>query len=146
MVNNQNTCDFRMFMANGSNYLSAILTFFRGVDNIGHAIVLDDSMEIVERYRTPNTLVPFNMHEFKVIHDGTRALHIVQRTVLADVTDVEATTMTAGLVTNMGIREFDLMTDETIFEYWLHEDVPYSHSNVPVTRLNGPYPESWDWM
>lgn len=143
--------DFRMYEADGSMFLSAILSFYPDVDPIGHAIILDSSMQIQKRVHTPNTMVPFNMHEFMVIDDGKKAMHVVQKVELADVWYLgehlrEFKGLRSGLVINMGIREFDLRTGETDFIWWAQDHIDLTASSYAPRSLNGPYPNGWDWM
>lgn len=87
------------------------------------------------------------MHEFKVIEEGHRALQIFAKTELADTTDVTDTEMNAGLIYNMGVREFDLNTSETIFEWWAYPSISLGYSNAQTPKnLRGPFPDGWDWM
>ncbi|EME38173.1 hypothetical protein DOTSEDRAFT_57685 [Dothistroma septosporum NZE10] len=146
VVGNQNTCDFRVFTANGSDYLSAIVTHWPSVDPIGHGIILDGSMQIKQRLDTPNTLTPFNMHEFNVLDDGKTGMHIVQKVEVADVSHLDANGQQSGLVINMGIREFDLHTNKTIFMWWAQDYVNLNASSFPPRFLNGPFPNGWDWL
>lgn len=136
-----------MFEANETTYLSAILTPYHPKDPSGHAIVLDSSMEITQRHDTPNALVPFNMHEFLVIGNGKTAMHIVQKSQLMDIAHLpESRGLKTGLVVDMGIREFDLITGETIFQWWAGDHINLNASTFPVRSLNGPFPNAWDWM
>lgn len=147
MFRNQNTCDFRTFSANGTNYLSAILTISDGLDSKGRAVILDESLQVIATHRVPDTHAPFNMHEFKVIEDGTKAVHLMTRTDVADITDIEDTALNAGLIVNMAAREFNLASGKTTFEWWMHPSISLNHSNAQVAKkFRGPFPEGWDWM
>lgn len=147
VVKNQNTCDFRAWTsANGTQYVSAILSFYHGVDPVGRAVIFDDSLNLVQTVRTPHNMVPFNMHEFHVINEGRSALHIVQKTELADVTGLELGVAKAGLVVNMGIREVDLETGEELFIWWAQDHIGLNASYFPSYKLSGPYPDGWDWL
>ncbi|KAK4505517.1 hypothetical protein PRZ48_003480 [Zasmidium cellare] len=144
---NQNTCDFRVFEANDTTFLSAILTPYHPKDPTGHAIIFDSSMQITQRHHTPNALVPFNMHEFNVIHNGKTAMHIIQKSQLMDVSHLKDNPgIKSGLVVDMGIREFDLVTGETTFKWWAGDHVNLNASTYPVRNLNGPFPNAWDWI
>lgn len=148
LVGNQNTCDFRVFNANGSDFLSAILTPYPSVDSVGHAIILDDSFQLVQTVDTPKNLPPFNMHEFNVLDEGKTAIHIVQRTELADIEhlpDVPNNAKT-GLVVNMGIRELDLATSQDKFMWLTSDHINLNASGFAPRNLNGPWPNGWDYM
>lgn len=147
VVKNQNTCDFRAWTsANGTQYISAILSMYPSVDPVGRAVIFDDSLSLVQTVHTPYNLVPFNMHEFHVIDGGRSALHIVQKTELGDISHLGMGKAKAGLVVNMGIREVDLHTGKVNFLWWAQDHINLNASFHPKYKIQGPYPDGWDWM
>lgn len=136
-----------MFTANGSMFLSSILSFYPAVDAVGHGVILDSSMQIRQRLHTPHTLVPFNMHEFAVMNDGKTAMHIVQKVELADMSHLSTVNgAKSGLVVNMGIREFEVETGRDMFIWWAQDHMNLDASVYAPRHINGPYPNGWDWM
>lgn len=132
---------------NGRNYLSAILTHSNGIDPTGRAVILNDALQVAAVHQVPAMYAPFNMHEFKVIENGAKALQLITRTDVADIRDVSDTELKAGLIVNMAAREVDLATDETTFEWWVHPTIGLNESNAEnVKRFRGPFPDGWDWL
>lgn len=90
--------------------MSAVFSHYPAKDFVGRGVIFDDSMQIVQEVRPPNTMIPFNMHEFYVLNNGATAMHIVQRVELADIAHLKLEKqfegMTAGLVANMGTASF----------------------------------------
>ena len=87
------------------------------------------------------------MHEFNVLDDGQTAVHIVQRTELADITHLpDVPNVDTGLVVHLGIREFDLATSQDKFMWWTSDHINLNASGFPPRNLNGPWPNGWDYM
>ena len=151
--------------------MSAIFSYYPAKDFVGRGVIFDDSMQIVQEVRPPNTMIPFNMHEFYVLDNGATAMHIVQRVELADVAHLNLENqfegMTAGLVANMGtafsrnyrclkqlltklmfagIQEVDLHSGEAVFSWWASDHINLNTSTFPPRHLDGPYPNGWDWL
>lgn len=136
-----------MFEANGTQFLSAILHANRQFDPPGQGIIMDNSYQIVQRHFPPPTMQPFNMHEFLVLENGTKALLMTQRPELQELVGLEGADLRAGLILNMAAREIDLRNGNVDFEWWMYPDVPLSHSNTGLTiNVKGPFPNAWDFL
>lgn len=143
---NQNTCDFRAWNFNGTDYLSAI--FYKNhKDPVGRGIVLSKSYQKVSEQTVSSELAGMNMHEFNLVNNGTAAIYIIFRAEMVNVTSVSAS-LTHGWITNMGFREIDVRTGDVLFEWWAHPKVSLEESNVAVNHneLTGPFPNSWNWF
>lgn len=141
MVRNQNTCDFRVFAYNNSNFMSAILYSY-GNDTKGHGIIMDDSYSIVNTIHAPPAVNVFNMHELNVVDGGSHALHFISRPLYVDATDLAIDTE-AGWITNLGFREVDLASGTTLFEWWAHDQIGLAESRVAVEGLKS---GGWNWL
>ena len=107
---------------------------------------MNSSFAAIDELFVPNTMAVFNMHEFRVV-DGYRALHVPQRTTVMDLEPLTKDYgLQVGLVTDTGLRETDLRTNEIIFDWWPADHISLDDSNGKVSQLNGPYPAGWDWM
>ena len=144
MVQNRNTFDFRVAIVNGSRQLSGLF-FVYGEDSKGFGFILDNSYSMTTKVYPPPASTQFNMHEFKVLGNGCRALHFMVRPKFADVTalDIE---VEEGWIADVGFREVDISSRATLFEWWALDHISPAESTVGATDLAGPTPTSWNWL
>lgn len=103
----------------------------------GMAILINNQYELVNTtlplFNTPE----FNIHEYKIIDDGTSVLTLYTKPVLVNET----------WIMDDGIAEIDLNTGATLFRWSSLDHVPLHSSNFHL-----PKPEStterrgWDWL
>ncbi|KAH9840428.1 arylsulfotransferase protein, partial [Teratosphaeria destructans] len=134
MLKNRNTCDFRPFDNNGTNYLSMIVHGYP-TDSLRHGLVLDNSYRMTQEIDTGTHQYPFNMHELQIQSNGidehSTALYILNRRAQHDVTSLGIENVTSGWVGDTGFREVDLTTGA---------------STGARDGLDGPPPKSWNWF
>lgn len=94
----------------------------------------------------PEETPDFNMHELNVIDDGSSALHFMDRSEYVEVSELGIDGIKQGWILDTGIREMDVKTGKTKFEWWASKHVAVSESSVKVDRLENPYPLSWNWL
>lgn len=142
---NRVACDFRVLQANGTSFLSAIMLPADPNDLSAHAMIMDNSYSVAKRFFVqPGTHPSFNMHEFMLVDQGSRVLHISSRPRYVDMSEVLNGTA-SGWIVDLGIHEVDLATGEVTFEWWSSDHIDLSESSAPVSRdttANNP----WDWM
>lgn len=127
--------------------MSAILFGDVGLDDPkGHAVILDNTFNVVDEVFVPNIQTAFNMHEFKML-GNRRACYVAIRTVNADFEALEKDYGgVSGLIADTGIQEVDLNTKRILFEWWPSDHISLDDSTVAVSRTRGPWPGGWDWM
>lgn len=106
---------------------------------------MDNSYRITAEIHAPKLVPVFNMHELNIIEDGKKGLAILGKAEFADIS-VLGLDIDVGWVLNLGFREFDIATGETLFEWWAMDHVPLDHSNVKIENINGPHPRGWNWL
>lgn len=122
MFGNQNACDFRAWMFDDTNYLSAILTTYIGTsDSKGHGIILDSSYNITKPVYAPPDSTAFDMHEFILLGNGKTAVHLLQKP-RNEKALLPAGDARSGWYMDNGFREVDIATGDTIFEWWAGHD------------------------
>ncbi|KAK5714201.1 hypothetical protein LTR15_011109 [Elasticomyces elasticus] len=147
--------DFRpMQTKNGSFVLSGIQVGLKADDvdaygdgvTRGQGLVLNDAYEQRTVVSGPAEMHSFNMHELKIVDGGQSALHILWKPEYIDVSELGLPDRKAGWVGNMGFREVDLESGNTVFEWWSLDHVPLQESSWPVSKLEGPAPTAWDYF
>lgn len=147
--------DFRpMQTKNGSFVLSGIQVGLKADDvdaygdgvTRGQGLVLNDAYEQRTVVSGPAEMHSFNMHELKIVDGGQSALHILWKPEYIDVSELGLPDRKAGWVGNMGFREVDLESGNTVFEWWSLDHVPLQESSWPVSKLEGPAPTAWDYL
>lgn len=143
------TFDFRVARHNGSEYL----TFLAGEDlhefispgGSGHFLDTSYNYHGHPVYQ-PNGRGIMNMHEFRTIGDGKRALTVTHESKFFNVNDGSPMYDMQMFVGNNGFSELDLATGETVFSWWAldHVHIFETESGQPV---NAGTPESpWDFF
>lgn len=152
-VQNQNTCDLRVWNFNGAQYLSGILSSYPGGnDRKGHGFVMNSSYQITQEVHTSSTINAFNMHELNLVEDGTKALYLLYEPMRIDLEELQSDNpdlgFEVGWVADMGFREVDLATGNVEFEWWASRSmhVSLTESEVAIKDLNGPWPRAWNWL
>ncbi len=143
-VRNQNTCDFRVSTINGTSVLSMIL--YQWGKEKGHGLLLDGSYSKVQRIDTRFVEPGMNMHELNIMDNGRSALIFLYKPARVDVRGVAHDDSETGWISDMGFREFDLASGDTIFEWWASPHISVEESTTRPTQLEGPYPQGWDWF
>ena len=146
-MRNQNTCDFRAWNFNDTYYLSGLLTRSPDHEWQGHGFLMDNSYHMTKQIRVPSPVRHMNMHEFNIVEGGRTALHVMSKPILVDATELDLE-VDSGWVLDMGFREIDLDTEETLFTWWAKEDehVNLVESNVMVEHIDQNFPSSWDYL
>ena len=145
---NRVACDFRAFTANGTTFISTILTA-NNKDGKGRGIVLDSAYETVQQLEVLPGMSSLNMHELTYVNDGSRALYIVNRPLyvgLATVLLDAGASTDSGWILDLGIREVDLASGETTFMWWASDHITLTEviSNKPANYNN--MGTGWDWL
>ena len=139
MFRNQNAYDFRVFEANSTQYLFALLYAY-GDDTKGHGTVLDSSYSSAYNVTAPVEVTNFNMHEYNVFEEDNqvKALHILQEPKFMDIRELEHQGLEAGWVADLGFREVDVASGVTLFEWWATDHRSLIESNVELKNVEGP--------
>ena len=145
MVENQNTCDFRLAEHESSYALSSIF-MSAGEKRKGQGIIMDSSYAIIKNVSTPKLVNNFNMHEFNLIHGGKSVLFIMNQQEYIELDQELGSDRETGWIFNMGFREVDVETGETLFEWWAYPEVRPQESKVDMQGLEGPHPKAWNWL
>ena len=145
MVQNRNACDFRVSEYNSSYTLSSIF-MSSGNGGKGQGIIMDSSYTVVNNISVPKLIRNFNMHEFKLIHDGKSALHILFRPEYVELDKTLGSGQETGWILNMGFQEVDTDTGEVHFQWWAYPEVQPQESKVEIYDLDGPPPKAWNWL
>jgi hypothetical protein len=140
-------CDFRPFLANGTDHLSAILYNWQ-FDKKGRGVILDNSYQETHSINVSRTHRNMNMHELNILNEGRTAIHIIHQPKFVDTVDLEEFGVTdeAGWVLDCGFREVEVDTGKILFEWYPHEHVNLSTSSVAITGLEGPPPSGWNFL
>ena len=106
---------------------------------------MDSSFSMTEAIYARKTITSFNMHELNIIDEGRTALHISYMPKYLDITNL-GLAEEAGWVADLGIREVDIVTGQTKFEWWASDHVSLNESSVALSDLQGPHPNAWNFL
>lgn len=145
---NRNAHDFKM-IENGSNtnYMSVIMGSLDPSkrDPSGAGVTMDRSFNVQKTLSPATSDETFNMHEFTVLENGDKALHIISNPIYADVSSLSSN-RTKDWIFDGGFQERNLATGEVLFEWsCLKSGVVFSESDK---ELHGQptAEEPWDWL
>lgn len=79
-----------------------------------------------------------------MLEEGKKFIHIDTKAELRDISMYDYGTP-VGYLFNQGIREVDVATGKTLFQWWALDHIEPSESNARVKNINGPWPAAWDW-
>ena len=109
-------------------------------------VILDSSYEMLDSFQSARGSYSWNMHEFKIIDNGRRALYLDGAPYFANDMAVGNESLPTGWVYDIGFREMDLVTKRNVFEWWaLDHDVLVSDSSEPGAPGGTPY-QAFDYL
>ena len=144
MYSNRIALDFRLFQRDGMQYLSFIL-FQTQYDAQGHGEILDSSYERIKEVRAAKDAYNFNMHEFNIVDEGTKALHLSMHNIHAALDGI-ATSSEAGWIADIGIREIDIDSGHVGFRWLGSDHINLTESNTTPSGFEGPPPRGWNYL
>jgi len=106
---------------------------------------MDRSFNIQKTLAPATSDETFNMHEFTVLENGSKAMHIISNPLYADVSSL-GNNRTKAWIFDGGFQERDLNTGKVLFEWsCLDSGVDFTESDK---HLQGhPSAENpWDWL
>lgn len=88
------------------------------------------------------------MHELRLIEAGGQlnAVHLGVKTVFADLRSVDHP-LQEGWLADVGIREVDVRTNQTLFEWWPSDHINAAESNSLLGIDSASIPQRpWNWL
>ena len=134
---------------NGSdtNYMSAIVNSLKSTlhDPSGAGIIMDKSFNVRKTLSPATSDETFNMHEFTVLEDGRKALHIISNPAYADVSSMGGN-RSESWIFDGGFQERECSTGKVLFEWsCLQSGVAFSESDK-VLQGQPSAEDPWDWL
>ena len=130
----------------GDSRLLSMIVLSGGEDEKGQGLLLDSSYSILKNVSAPKLISNFNMHEFSLADNGKSALYILYRPEYVELDEELDYDGETGWIANMGFREVDVKTGEALFEWWAFPEVRPQESKVEISGIEGPHPNSWNWL
>ncbi|KAH0373836.1 hypothetical protein KCU65_g134, partial [Aureobasidium melanogenum] len=131
--------DFRTVMYRGETMLSFIVSTneFYPEHPEGMAVLINGQYELVNMTLPLFNTSEFNIHEYKIINNGSSVLTLYTKPVLVDET----------WISDDGIAEIDLDTGATLFRWSSLEHVPLNASNFHLPKAGSTTEKrGWDWF
>lgn len=131
--------DFRTVEYKGETMLSFIVSTneFYPDHPEGMAVLLNSRYELVNMTLPLFDTPEFNIHEYKIINNGSSVLTLYTKPVLVNET----------WIMDDGIAEIDLNTGATMFRWSSFEHVPLNASNFHLPKPDTTSQKrGWDWL
>ncbi|KAK4896122.1 hypothetical protein LTR27_005979 [Elasticomyces elasticus] len=142
---NQNACDFRRFLdQDGNEHLSALFIGYED-EYRSTAAIMNSSYDIVTTFDSPALEGRINMHELNIVDEGRSAVYLTSKGEARDISELGLSNQTTGWVSNIGLREVNLASGRTNFEWWSKGVVSILESTIPpnFVELSG---QGWNWL
>jgi hypothetical protein len=89
------------------------------------------------------------MHELLLVPtpQRTSAIHLIGRANFEDLRNISGANLDRGWATEVGFREMDIKTNETLFDWWPRDHIPLTQSDVEFDNAAARQPHvAWNWL
>jgi hypothetical protein len=131
--------DFKTVTYKGETMLSFIVSpnEFYSEQPGGMAVLINSKYELVNMTLPLFDTPEFNIHEYRIIDNGSSVLTLYSKPVLVNET----------WISDDGIAEIDLISGATLFRWSSLEHVPLNASNFHLPQADSTTEKrAWDWL